>query len=336
MNEEQPSIGNTTDETGQPLANERVTALITKLQVTPNVEEGPFRNWLVNMLIAGAQFPGFWSGEILPPKLGARTDWKVIQWYSTAEQAERWKQSATRATILGERTSLFEQDAVSLSDETSLEEHEAGVATAILTEVKPGMESAYWIWEQRIQSAQAKRPGYRGVYLAPPTPGRKEQWTTLLRFDSPTNLDAWFASPERKTLLTESKQFVKATHYQNLSSSFPGWFPSSETGNQIPRWKTAVLVLLGLFPIIVTLRHFLFPLLIGVKTTAIMAVNSMISVSLVTWVAMPVLVRMFRWWLIPQESGNYRKEIAGISLAVCIFVSEIALLWNLLPKFTTR
>src|SRR5262249_51922412 len=161
---------------------------------------GSFTDWLVKLLISGAQFPGFWSGEIIPPKHAERREWTLVQWFSTGSQAESWRQSATRAAILSERSSFTAKEALAISEEISLEEPSNGVATAILTEVKPGMESAYWAWEQKIQCGQAKYPGYGGVYLAPPIPGRKDQWTTLLRFDSPVNLDAWFASEERKGL----------------------------------------------------------------------------------------------------------------------------------------
>lgn len=310
-----------------------ITALVTKLETTPDIDRAAFANWLVKLLIAAAQSPGFWSGEIIPPPSAAESQWKLIQWFCTAEQANDWCRSESRATVIGECSALLPREAVTISDEIGLEEWAAGVATAIVTEVKAGMKGDYWRWEQKIQSAQAKYPGYRGVYLAPPAPGRTDEWTTLLRFDSPASLETWFASEERTKLLAEANQLVKSTHIQNLSSSYPGWFPSDqETGKQPPRWKTAVLVLLSLFPVVLTLRRYFLPLLGGINTTAAIAINSVFSVALVSWVAMPFFVRLFKWWLLPKYRENFRKEIAGIALAICVFAGEITLLWNLFPE----
>jgi hypothetical protein len=312
-----------------------VTGLITKLRTTPDLEIGPFTEWLVKLMISGAKFPGFWSAEILPPQHSGLPEWKLIQHFRTPEQAHTWRQSESRRTTIGELASLPRGEAVAISDELSRERSSGSVATAIVTDVKPGMESAYWTWEEKVQSAQAKYPGYGGVYLLPPVPGRKAQWTTLLRFDSPATLENWFVSEERKRLLTEANQFIRATHFQNLKSSFPGWFPSDqETGQQTPKWKTAILVLLALYPTVMMLRRFFFPLLSGLNLAFAYAINSIISVSLVSWVAMPILIRTFKRWLLPMEKDSYTTETVGSAAAICFFAAEIVLLWNLFPAAT--
>jgi uncharacterized protein len=47
-----------------------------------------------------------------------------------------------------------------------------------------------------------------------------------------------------------------------LATSFPGWVPINPmTGKGPPNWKTALLVILGLFPIVMLEMRFLSPIL---------------------------------------------------------------------------
>jgi hypothetical protein len=65
------------------------------------------------------------------------------------------------------------------------------------------------------------------------------------------HLEAWMNAPERKALLAESKEFIESEELMRLATAFPGWVPLDPmTGEGPPNWKTAMLVLLGLFPIV--------------------------------------------------------------------------------------
>ncbi|PWT98871.1 MAG: hypothetical protein C5B53_06110 [Candidatus Melainabacteria bacterium] len=61
---------------------------------------------------SGAQFTGFWSGEIIPPKHGEQKLWTLVQWFTTSSHAETWRQSATRAAVLSERASFIRKEAL--------------------------------------------------------------------------------------------------------------------------------------------------------------------------------------------------------------------------------
>ena len=127
----------------------------------------------------------------------------------------------------------------------------------IITQVKPGKEAAYREWETKIQQAQSKFPGYRGAYVQPPVAGELG-WTTLMRFDTAKQLDTWLKSPERAALVKEAESLVDYAHLQRMGTSFPGWFPTDpKTGKGPPNWKAAMLVLLGLFPIVMLETRFL-------------------------------------------------------------------------------
>lgn len=161
---------------------------------------------VINLLVAAAESPGFWSAELLPPGESGDQEWHIVQRFNTQEMLELWLSSASRQRIVAD---LLSKQATIRNDEVSAgEEQEA--STAIVTQVRPGMEKAYFDWVFKIQSVQLKHPGFRGSYLQPPSPGRPGTWAVLLRFDSPESLESWFESPVRKELVAQAEALITA------------------------------------------------------------------------------------------------------------------------------
>ncbi|MBN9376886.1 MAG: hypothetical protein J0H93_00770 [Chlamydiales bacterium] len=52
----------------------------------------------------------------------------------------------------------------------------------------------------KIHEAEARFPGFKGVYVKPPRETQGKTWITLLQFDTPENLDLWLHSAERADL----------------------------------------------------------------------------------------------------------------------------------------
>ena len=305
-----------------------VCAVVTKFDPPSGYDIADFTSRLVKLMMAGARFPGFWSGEMIPPTGAQETEWKLVQRFATVAEASAWKDSEIRRQLLSELSSGSESANIGVKEEIT-QVGNSEVLTSIVTDVRPGLEDEYFAWEARIQSAQAKFPGYRGLYLQPPTPGRPPQWATLLRFDAPASLESWFACDERKRLLAEAEKFVKTKHIRTVSTSFPGWFPVDEaTGNPPPNWKTAMLVLLGLFPVVMLELRYLNPLLSGVTMPLKSFIDMVGSVAATTFVTMPVLISSFKWWLLPGRDHPHTTNARGTALMILLFILEIALFWN--------
>ena len=93
--------------------------------------------------------------------------------------------------------------------------------------------------------------------------GGEGHWTSILRYDSAEHLEAWMNAPERKALLSETREFIESEELMRLATAFPGWVPIDPlTGEGPPNWKTAMLVLLGLFPIVMLRETFLWTITI--------------------------------------------------------------------------
>ena len=73
-----------------------------------------------------------------------------------------------------------------------------------------------------------------------------------------------------------------------------------------PEWKTAMLVLLVLYPTVMTLSRFLGPVLddLGAEPWLSMWLSQIVSVGLMTWFLMPVVTGWFRRWLDPVDGAG--------------------------------
>lgn len=276
--------------------------------------------------MSAAKAEGFWSGEIVPPTAEGSI-WSIIQRFENSTRLQGWRTCLAREQLLKEITTGTTAVAKLHEELTVGDETEA--ATAVVTHVRPGMEEKYFEWETKIQIAQAGFEGYRGAYLQPPSPGHPHQWATLLRFSSPEALDDWFKSKERLELLEDLDQFVIEKKFRPVSSSYPGWVPLDVKGSAPPNWKTALLVLLGLFPIVMLEIKYISPHMSTVNTALSGFITMMISVSGTTFFTMPFFVRRFGWWLLPSDGETKSATVKGSLLLTALFAIEIFVFYHL-------
>ncbi len=310
------------------------SVLISTARVHPGNEEA-FTAWQARHsgVLAGRE--GFVSVDVVPPPPDRKdAAWTIIVNFASAESLEAWRHSSERGEILGEVLPLLDGgnfgETVNSGGDGVVPGSE--VTEVIFSKVREGMANRYREWATRIQTAQAKFPGYRGMYLQPPAGGKDGHWTSILRYDSADHLEAWMNAPERKALLAETEEFIESEELMRLATAFPGWVPIDPmTGEGPPNWKTAMLVLLGLFPIVMLLMKFLSPELTahGLHASLATFIGNVISVALTSFVTMPLCVRWFGWWLFPK--GNQTATARGIGLLCALYAVEVVALWRLLP-----
>ncbi len=304
--------------------------IIATAVVRPGMD-AEFTSWKAHHDLVIGKFPGYVSSDIIPPGQSGSREWTIILNFRSKEELENWQKSAERAAILAEGMPLFEGgnfgEVVQLAGEG--ERPGGDVTEVIFSKIRVGKEDTYREWAARMQSEQAKYPGYKGTFLQPPeeTGGL---WTTILRFDSATHLEAWMNAPERKAMLTESGDFVEHEHLTHLATSFPGWVPIDPmTGDGPPNWKAAMLVLLGLFPIVMLEMKYLNLQQFGIHASLGTFLGNALSVALTSFITMPLCVRWFGWWLFPK--GDKTATVKGVGIICGLYALEILLLWKLLP-----
>ena len=287
--------------------------------------ENDFAEWQARVLTHAAGFEGFLNSEITPS--GEGLSWTVLLRFADSEHLEAWRKSETWHRLLEDATPLLAEKS-SIEIEVKDAGPDGGVVEVIITQVKPGKEAAYREWETRIQQAQSKFPGYRGSYVQPPVAGELG-WTTLMRFDTAEQLDRWLKSPERAALVKEAEPLVDYAHLQQMGTSFPGWFPTDpKTGQGPPNWKAAMLVLLGLFPIVMLESFFLSPRLASLNFSLALFIGNAISVALTTWLTMPVFIKALDWWLFPKPDAPKSVHWKGTLLIFALYALSVAIFWK--------
>jgi antibiotic biosynthesis monooxygenase (ABM) superfamily enzyme len=287
--------------------------------------ENEFAAWQAKALTRAAELKGFLNSEITPS--GDASSWAVMLRFANTGHLDTWRESETWRHLLEEVQSLLAEKS-SVEIEVRESEPDGGVVEVIVTKVKAGKEAAYREWETKIQQAQSKFPGYCGSYVQPPLAGELG-WTTLMRFDTAEHLDTWLKSPERAALLGEAEPLIDYAHLQRMETSFPGWFPTDpKTGQGPPNWKAAMLVLLGLFPIVMLESLFLSPRLASLNFSLALFIGNTISVALTTWLTMPVFIKALDWWLFPKPDAPKSVHWKGTLLIFALYALSVAIFWK--------
>ena len=177
--------------------------LIASAKLRPG-EAQAFHAWQARHNTVIGKFPGFISSDIIPPSQPQGNEWTMIMNFRSQDELTAWQRSSERAEIVGEGIPLFEGGILGEvgQPDRAGEEPNSNVTEVILSKIKSGMDDAYREWAVRIQAAQAKYPGYRGMYLQPPSE-KDGLWTTIIRYDTTEHLEAWMKAPERVELLSE-------------------------------------------------------------------------------------------------------------------------------------
>jgi antibiotic biosynthesis monooxygenase (ABM) superfamily enzyme len=165
--------------------------------------------------------------------------------------------------------------------------------------VKQGREQEFEKWVSGILAAASKYPGYLGSEILRPSDPEDNEYKIITRFDHQSNLHAWETSEERAGWLRKSRPLLQEEEKFNVLTGLETWFTlSSKPGVPAPpRYKMTIVSWLALFPV-VTVIFFLFgPWLNLLPTVLHTLVLTAMMATLMTYVIMPRMTRLFSFWL---------------------------------------
>jgi antibiotic biosynthesis monooxygenase (ABM) superfamily enzyme len=302
-------------------AEERRSATVVIAQRIKQGREGDVRHWQEDVNRAVAEFAGYLGNDVAPS--ADDDEWTVVYRFDSKPHLESWLTSKQRSELIGRGAGLFDGPA---SQNVLVGEDESDLVTVVVSHpVNPSDEDAFLAWHERVADAERGFAGFRGAELFPPVTGIQEEWTALYRFDSDEHLDAWLESAERQRLLDEGKRF-KNFSLKRISAPFGSWFAPAggEGGGEAPaQWKTALSVLVGLYPTVVLLTLAISELWKKAELWESLLIGNILSVALLTWVVMPVVTRALRFWLEP-EGGHADVRLNARGTVACVAFLTIA------------
>jgi len=151
-------------------------------------------------------------------------------------------------------------------------------------------------------------PGARGVYcLYPPSDSASTEYGLMRSFANAADRDAFYDSLLFKDWLARVEPMVEGKSARRQLSGLEAWF--RDGGEPMPpRWKMALLTWPAVWLVSTIIRAVLAPALgpflpevleSGVVTASV--------VSILTWIAMPLVVRVARPWLYPKSQQSSIK-----------------------------
>lgn len=174
--------------------------------------------------------------------------------------------------------------------------------TAVVSRlVKQGREAAFEEWLHGITEVSMKFPGHQGVVVLRPSDPSWLEYVLVIHWASYEDLKRWLESEVRAEWLAKCEPLTEDVQME-VETGVESWFrmPGRKRLNAPPRWKMAVVTWLAIYPLVNLISLALGPFLTPWPQLARSAVLASILVPLMTWVVMPAMTRMFRFWLYPQ------------------------------------
>lgn len=173
---------------------------------------------------------------------------------------------------------------------------------AIARKVKPGLEAAFEEATQGVTLAASTFPGYLGSDVLYPSSKRGE-WQLILRFDTPEHLREWENSLICQAWIARADALTVDEARVTRVNSLEAWFTLPEIPNAAPppKWKTAIVSAIGIYPVTSLMPNLLRPITGGLPFWLANLVSISIMMPLMTWVIMPQVTRLFKGWLYPSQ-----------------------------------
>lgn len=150
-------------------------------------------------------------------------------------------------------------------------------------------------------------PGHLGVTVLRPDGDESGDYRLIVKYDSPENLRRWERSPEAIHWFAKLAELEAKPVVFDRLCGLETWFalPRVAAGPAPiippPRYKMAVVTLVGVLPTITALLYLMTPLMTGLPLFARAMILAPLMVFLLTYIIMPQLTRLFKRWLYPEH-----------------------------------
>jgi len=169
--------------------------------------------------------------------------------------------------------------------------------------VKPGREREFEEWVSGILAEANNAPGYLGSEVLRPAGSEDGEYLIVFRFDHASNLHAWENSEERRRWLDKSRPLLREEEKVDVLTGLEAWFtlPSRPAEPPPPRHKMAIVTWLAVVPVVFILFSVFGQWLTLLPALLRTLVFSAVTVTLMTYVIMPRMTRLFSFWLYPDR-----------------------------------
>ena len=193
-------------------------------------------------------------------------------------------------------------------------------ASTVITQHYPADKAdTFMAWQREVAALAGAYPGYQATEVYPPT-GGGDEWVIIIHFDDEARLQAWLDAPERAAWLAKLPDEALGFRQQTMPTGFGSWVAGQTAdGTPIPSWKSFLLVLLGLYPVVMLLTLVVSPRTVDLGTAFAILLGNVLSVATLQWAVMPLLNRA----LAPSLAAHWRDGRLVLVVGAALIVAAL-------------
>lgn len=168
------------------------------------------------------------------------------------------------------------------------------IHVAITRKVLPGKEEEFKEALRHFLGESFVHDGVNGASMITGLPGADDREIGILRtFKDKTERDEFYDSEHFRKWEEYASTLTEAPVYRELNG-LEAWFRSPLAP---PRWKMAIVTLLGVFPTSIFLSLTVGPLVKDLPLVIRLFTIAVLMVGMLTWVVMPMLTKLMKEWI---------------------------------------
>jgi uncharacterized protein len=177
------------------------------------------------------------------------------------------------------------------------------VTVDVLQRVKPGCEAAFEQVLNDLIAAARSFEGHLGVNVFRSGDRAHPEYRVVFKFDHISQLQQWESSVIRQRLLERVSQLTVDQGQTSVLTGLETWFTlPSQPGLPPPaRYKMVVITAIAIFVLLNLANRFIVPFLGALPPLLGMLIVVLLMVSLMTYIIMPRLTKLFAGWLYPKH-----------------------------------
>jgi uncharacterized protein len=183
-----------------------------------------------------------------------------------------------------------------------IESNDPPTTIDVIQEVKPGCERAFEEVLIGLTEAAKNFDGHLGVNIFRPTDSAHPEYRIVFKFDHLSNLQRWENSAIRNTWLERAEKLTVGSRKMQVLTGLETWFtlPTQRAIVPPPRYKMLVITCIAAFPTLNLINYILQPLLVNLSPLLRSLISTVVLLSLMTYVVMPRMTKLFARWLYPK------------------------------------
>lgn len=189
---------------------------------------------------------------------------------------------------------------------TQLPDQSTAVTRIARRKALPGHEHEYEELVREMFTLMRKHEGFLGAEIIPPA-GEGCAYQVVVNYASEADLADWDRSADRRDIFHKMRHVAEGEPEHRRLDVLEEWFtgPLVPATAKPPRWKTAVVTWMGIWPLASLAIYFLAPIWqrMGLPFLAITAINVVFIVGVMTFLVAPVLTKAMRWFLVPDAKN---------------------------------